>query len=263
MNILRSLMAALAAIAAASSAHAMDYSYRVIGRQIVIDASGEIQMDEAARLFNWVSAQRWGHRRAYTIVFDSGGGDMQGGWEMARIVARFGLNTGVAHGGMCASACVMAWAAGAHKSSATDAKIGVHMARLGDEIAANATLFYANFVKQTGAPSSVVAGLISTPPNSVYYLSLAELRAWNTTIVDGADTPLNRAYRPQPAAPPLVALPEPWTLPSTANNSMLPILLMSLLMIAVPSYLLRAGRRAPSGPNLLNRSGKNDPHRRS
>ena len=203
MKLKTSLMAAALAVAfiAASSAHAMDYSYRVFGKQIVIDATGEIEMDEASRLFNWINAQRWGHRRAYTIVFDSPGGDMYGGVQMAAIVARVGLNTGVAHGGECASACVMAWAAGVHKSTATDARIGVHMARDGDQIASDATLFYARFVKQTGAPASVVAGLVSTPPQEVYWLSLAELRAWNTTIVDEADTPLNRAYRPQVAQP--------------------------------------------------------------
>ena len=124
----------------------------------------------------------------------------------------------------------MAWAAGVHKSTATDARIGVHMARDGDyHIASDATLFYARFVKQTGAPASVVAGLVSTPPQEVYWLSPAELRAWNTTIVDEADTPLNRAYRPQ------VATPQP---KYVAPDGMLLIPLLSLIMIAVPIYML-------------------------
>jgi hypothetical protein len=241
-------MAAALAVAfiAASSAHAMDYSYRVFGKQIVIDATGEIEMDEASRLSNWLSAQRWGHRRAYTIVFDSPGGDMYGGVQMATIVARQGLNTGVAHGGVCASACVMAWAAGVHKSTATDARIGVHMARDGDyHIASDATLFYARFVKQTGAPASVVAGLVSTPPQEVYWLSLAELRQWNTTIVDGADTPLNRAYRPQVAQP----SPAPTLQPKyAAPNGMLLIPLLSLIMIAAPVYMLTRKPRASGSP---------------
>jgi hypothetical protein len=135
------LAAAIMLAASTLTTQAMDYSYRVIGRQIVIDASGQIESDEADRLFNWISAQRWGHRRASTLVFDSRGGVMHGGWEMASVVARFGLNTGVAHGGMCASACVIAWAAGVHKSSATDAQIGVHSARYRDgEIASGDTL---------------------------------------------------------------------------------------------------------------------------
>jgi hypothetical protein len=114
MKLKTCLMAAALAVAfiAASSAHAMDYSYRVFGKQIVIDATGEIEMDEASRLFNWINEQRWGHRKAYTIVFDSPGGYMVGGVQMASVVERFRLNTGVAHGGECASACVMAWAAG-------------------------------------------------------------------------------------------------------------------------------------------------------
>ena len=103
MRFLTPLVCGAAAFIAASSAHAMDYSYRVFGKQIVIDATGEIEMDEASRLSNWLSlsAQSWGHRRAYTIVFDSPGGAMYGGVKMADIVARHGLNTGVAHGGEC------------------------------------------------------------------------------------------------------------------------------------------------------------------
>jgi hypothetical protein len=237
MKLKTCLMAAALAVAfiAASSAHAMDYSYRVFGKQIVIDATGEIEMDEASRLFNWINAQRWGHRKAYTIVFDSPGGYMVGGVQMASVVERFRLNTGVAHGGECASACVMAWAAGVHKSSATDARIGVHMARDGDQIASDGTLFYARFVKQTGAPASVVAGLVSTPPQEVYWLSLTELRAWNTTIVDEADTPLNRAYRPQVAQPTPAPTPQP---KYAAPNGMLLIPLLSLIMIAAPVYML-------------------------
>jgi hypothetical protein len=271
---LASLVCGAALIAAASSAHAMDYSYRVIGRQIVIDASGEIESDEAARLFNWISAQRWGHRRAYTIVFDSPGGNMSGGVQLASIVAHFQLNTGVAHGGMCASACVMAWSAGARKSTAIDAQIGVHMAAEtgSGKVASDGTLFYAQFVKRAGAPDSVVAGLISTPPESVYWLSLAELRQWNTTIVDGADTPLNRAYRPQVATSEPAPSPEPGFDPNavrwpsryvTLDKGMLPLLLVSLFLIAASTSSTYLLRRRPTGPNLLNRSGKNDPHRKS
>jgi hypothetical protein len=263
MRFLTPLVCGAAAFIAASCAHAMDYSYRVFGNQIVIDATGEIEVDEASRLFNWIDAQRWRHRKAYTIVFDSPGGNMYGGVQMAGVVARFRLNTGVAHGGGCASACVMAWSAGVHKSTATDARIGVHMARDGeDQIASDATLFYARFVKQTGAPASVVAGLVSTPPQEVYWLSLAELRAWNTTIVDEADTPLNRAYRSQVAQPTPAPQPEqPQTTfdpnhvvrdycgmhPDAAScqapkyaapNGMLLIPLLSLIMIAAPVYML-------------------------
>jgi hypothetical protein len=271
MRVLTLLVCGAAAFIAASSAHAMDYSYRVFGKQIVIDATGEIGMDEASRLSNWLSTQRWGHRRAYTIVFDSPGGDMYGGVQIAAIVARHGLNTGVAHGGECASACVMAWAAGVHKSTATDARIGVHMARDGDyQIASDATLFYARFVKQTGAPASVVAGLVSTPPQEVYWLSPAELRAWNTTIIDEADTPLNKAHRPQVAQPTPTPTPQPEQPQTTfdpnhvvrdycgmrpdaascqapkyaAPNGMLLIPLLSLIMIAAPVYMLT--RKAPA-----------------
>lgn len=186
-----------AALIAAGAAHAMTYSARAVGNGIVIDASGPIEGDEGSLFASWLRTQRWGKRHARTIVFDSTGGMMFGGVQMARVVERFGLNTGVAHGGECASACVIAWAAGAHKSSAIDARVGVHMARDGDQIASGATLFYANFVKRRGAPASVVAGLVSTRPSDVYWLSHDELRAWNVTLVDAGDNVLDRPVATQ------------------------------------------------------------------
>jgi hypothetical protein len=232
-----------AALLAAQAAHAMDYSYRVVGREIVIDASGEIEEDEGARLGNWLRAQRWGKRRAHTIVFDSPGGIMYGGVQMAAIVERFKLNTGVAHRGQCASACVMAWSAGVHKSSATDADVGVHMARQGDRIASDATLFYANFVKDHGAPDSVVAELISTPPEGMHWLTQAELQAWNVTLVDATDALVERPapdWRSAPIVEPASAVTKvivgPGASPPISGSCLLPILIVSLLMIGGSLY---------------------------
>jgi hypothetical protein len=129
------------------------------------------------------------------------------------------------------------------------------MARNGDLPSIDGTFVYAMFVKQRGAPASVVEKLASTPPETMSWLSQAELRQWNTTIVDGNDAILDR---PRSFSLPAVAWPS--VLPSVENTGMLPLLLLSLLMIAAPVYRVM---RRPTGPNLLNRSGKNDPHRRS
>jgi hypothetical protein len=55
MNALRNLAAAAVVLAWASSAQAMDYSYRLYKGHITIDASGVIEKDEPFHLINFIN----------------------------------------------------------------------------------------------------------------------------------------------------------------------------------------------------------------
>jgi hypothetical protein len=168
-------------------ATAMDYSWRSYNDKIVIDAVGEIKVDEAKNFIAWIEQSRreWNVHRATAIVFNSGGGSIAGGREMGIMVADFHMITGVAHGGQCSSACVLIWSAGAFKSAGSDSKVGVHMARNiedGDP-AVDGTIFSLHWLQKTGAPNSVVVGAMSTKPDDIYWLSEDELIAWGAKIV--------------------------------------------------------------------------------
>jgi hypothetical protein len=69
------------------------------------------------------------------FIFNSPGGNVVAAKGLALMIYNTPdhPNTGVAAGGMCASACVLLWAAGAHKSVAADSGVGVHMTSLGDD----------------------------------------------------------------------------------------------------------------------------------
>ena len=167
-------------------ATAMDYSWRSYSDKIVIDAVGEIKVDEAKNFIAWVEQSRreWNGHRATAIVLNSGGGSVEGGREMGIMIADFHMTTGVAHGGQCTSACVLIWSAGAFKS-ANRLKVGVHMAidiESGDP-AVNGTIFTLHWLQKTGAPNSVVVGAMSTKPDDIYWLSEDELIAWGAKIV--------------------------------------------------------------------------------
>jgi hypothetical protein len=168
-------------------ATAMDYSWRSYNDKIVIDAVGEVKIDEAKNFIAWVgqSRRQWNGRRATAIVFDSGGGSVAGGREMGIMIADFHMTTGVAHGGRCASACVLIWSAGAFKSAGTDSKVGVHMASNidGGDPAVDGTIFTLHWLQKTGAPNSVVVGAMSTKPDDIYWLSEDELISWGAKIV--------------------------------------------------------------------------------
>jgi hypothetical protein len=179
-----------AAVAVASEpTSALDYRYHVYEKQIVINASGDIELDEATTFSRWVKnfAPRWGGRKATTIVFDSPGGNPFGAFDLSHVIARYRLTTGVAAGGMCASSCVLAWASGTAKFAASDSAIGVHRPTLDGLDLTNPTvalwatkvaMAYANGLKDRGAPISVMNAL-STPANEVHWLTPDELAAWN------------------------------------------------------------------------------------
>jgi hypothetical protein len=159
-------------------ATAMDYSWRSYSDKIVIDAVGEIKVDETKNFITWVEQARreWNGRRATAIVLNSGGGSVAGGREMGIMIA---------HGGQCSSACVLIWSAGAFKSVGDDSRVGVHMARNiedGDP-AVDGTIFTLHWLQKTGAPNSVVVGAMSTKPDDIYWLSENELIAWGAKIV--------------------------------------------------------------------------------
>jgi hypothetical protein len=171
-----------------SQASAMDYSWRVAGNQIVVDASGDIEVDEGKHFIAWILQNhgQWNGRKATAIVFDSRGGVVSGGAEMGMIIDQFHMTTGVGHGGECASSCVLAWGAGAYKSAASDSKVGVHMStetKTGDA-SVDGTLFLINWLQKLKAPNSVIIGLMSTKPDDIHWLTEKELIAWNVKIVE-------------------------------------------------------------------------------
>jgi hypothetical protein len=108
-------------------------------------------------LFDAVSA---GEENA-AVVFESPGGNLLAGIGIGRIISQKGYNTGVATCGQCASACALAWIAGAQRYMAPDALIGFHAA----------------FTEDNGAVS------VSSVGNALVGAYLADLGFSDQTIV--------------------------------------------------------------------------------
>ena len=115
--------AALAALATAD-ANAMSYSFRFYKNQTVVDAKGEIQPDEEALFADWFERAQadMGGRPVTAMVLNSPGGNIEAAIAFGQdVIERYQLNTGVAAGGICASACSVLWASGVRRSIAPDA----------------------------------------------------------------------------------------------------------------------------------------------
>jgi len=157
---------------------------------IAIDVVGTFEPGDSDRFMATVEATP----RATMVVFNSRGGQVNEGEAIGAVIENHHLATGVAAGGQCSSACVLAWAAGARKSIGPDAAIGVHNAYAEtneDDVARRldgigATSQTGKWLRRFGAPDNVVNKLLDTPPERMYWLSAKDLAAWQVTGVPHA-----------------------------------------------------------------------------
>lgn len=198
---MRKLVLTAALTLACSNANAMDYSYHIdyINKKIIIDASGEIFINEVDAYGAWIQ-DVWPNMGGYTVgamVFDSPGGNIGGAIKFAQDVTEYNrFNTGVTIYGKCASACTILWAAGRRRSVADDYQIGVHQASLNglgaDEQENSAdskeTTFATGrmqlFLETRGAPKSIFIDISDTKPRDVYWVSPFELAEWQTIPIE-------------------------------------------------------------------------------
>ncbi len=195
---MRLAAAAMALSLAWTPASAMGYSYRLDNGLLIINATGDIDQEDyfaffnfiatlPVNLFNMIEANDGTH---VMVVFNSVGGRVGSAFRMAHLIVGNRMMTSVAPHGQCASACVIAWAAGVKKFVPNDARIAVHSASddgtAGDlatqeKLSAKMTGVMANWFRETGAPENVVRKTLKTPSKDLYWLTAADLAAWETT----------------------------------------------------------------------------------
>jgi hypothetical protein len=204
-------------IAWAAPVQAMDYSYRLDKGHLVIDATGVIEVNDSNRFLAFLNAlppDIFGllNKGGNMVVFNSRGGAAIDGVMLGDLIENYHFATSVAAGGVCSSACVLAWATGTRKSVASDAYIGVHNASatgigghsVSDKLKGfDVTGEMAKLIRRYGAPDNVVAKLLDTPSDDMYWLTPDDLAAWNVNVP---------SLSPKPASPP--AFVAPMTLPS-------------------------------------------------
>ena len=164
----------------------MTYSYHSVAAETVIDAEGVIALDERAQFGAWFTQLPADvrARRVAMIVLDSPGGNVIGAESFATMVRDGGVDTGVAPGAMCASACALIWASGIHKSVSAGGRIGVHnVSGYAPEINVGMTSALTQDLAGYGAPAAVVTATVTTPSNQVYWLTPADFAAWDADLV--------------------------------------------------------------------------------
>jgi hypothetical protein len=132
------------------------------------------------------------------VGFRSPGGDMAGGMDLGTAIRERGLETFVAakyteirsladpgvtyHDGMCASACVLAFAGGVNRIMRDEGRLGIHQFRatafdIGESEAQRQVAIYGIYLQQMGVDRSLVDMASMVPPASVHWLTQAEAQA--------------------------------------------------------------------------------------
>lgn len=166
--------------------------------RFMIYATGAIDTGDAGRLrFALYEA---GDRQPHLVV-NSGGGLLQEGMRIARLVAA--ERVPVTAGAVCASACFLVLAASPDRSAGPSSRVGVHRvySRAAGESAGSldATMDIARYAASLGVPAPIVARMVTTPgnANSIAWLTADELRSMNVRTAQAAAA----AAAQQPAEP--------------------------------------------------------------
>lgn len=205
---LRVITLALTVFSASAQAATLTSYTSKEGKEIII-LNGEIAAGDAEQLQNLTKTANAAGRLVSGVRLNSPGGNLLEGVKLAEAI-RFGkIASVVPNGASCASACFIAFAAGAEKFASYSANVGVHGASNKDGTdAGDATVAMAKIVKELGVPASIIGKMVVTPPDQIVWLSPDDLRALGTTMT-------GKPAQVSSAAPKPSAIPQ--QVPSTAQ----------------------------------------------
>lgn len=142
---------------------------------VVVTLSGEITYGDSDNVIQAIRNANSHGRRVSALRLNSGGGRVDEGLRLARVVRQGRLATVVARGSTCASACFIPFIASHEKWKSTNAGIGVHGAsnEYGQETDGSQviTILMARLVKAFGASDSIIGKMVTTPPSNIFWLS--------------------------------------------------------------------------------------------
>jgi hypothetical protein len=191
-------------------------SYTSKEGKVVVILAGEIALGDTEQLQRIIKSANDLGKIVSAVRLNSTGGNLLEGVKLADGI-RFGkIASVVPNGSTCASACFIAFAAGADKYASYGASIGVHGAseKNGQETEGSnsATVAMAKIVKELRVPADIIGRMVVTPPEQMVWLSPNNLRAMGTTITGKpVQTPAaNAPIQLQPTQPTVEAAPPKW-----------------------------------------------------
>ena len=152
----------------------------------ILVMEGDIVQGDGDRFLSAITAQA---QQGYTVdklILASGGGIVSEAVNIAAFVHAAQWSTGVAGNDYCMSMCMLIFAAGKDRTILDGARLGVHSAvhqpdGTENDYAKASTIEVARVMSDYGAPSSVIAKMITTPGNDMAILDERDLTGWVAT----------------------------------------------------------------------------------
>src|SRR5262249_15482426 len=111
------------------------------------------------------------------------GGSLSEGVKLAEIIRYGRIATIVPNGSSCASACFVAFAAGAQKIVSYTGSPGGHGAsEASGRESGRATVSMARIVRDLGVPEAIIGKMVVTRPEDIVLLTADDLRSMGTTM---------------------------------------------------------------------------------
>ena len=163
----------------------------------VVYVAGKIEPNQDARLREMALVMgRGGMAPALVVFLANEGGHLGAAMRMGRLIRQLGANTAVT--GICASACIYAFAGGSRRVGTPDSRFGLHPARRADgrggtvaEDEQVALLRY-EYLEEMGVDANLVTWEGELAANQVYWLTAGEAQAVKLTnlLVAAEEIPL-------------------------------------------------------------------------
>ncbi|MES2096888.1 MAG: hypothetical protein V4459_09010 [Pseudomonadota bacterium] len=180
------MAAAIAVAAVQAGAAEMRVAKTAAGTAILI--AGDFAYGDGER-FQQLSATA---PRGATVIFDSPGGTLLAGLAIGETIHAKGFNTLVSDGGLCASACAIAWLGGTKRLLAPSARLGFHAASSSDGVSAGGNALVGAYMARLGLSPKAVFALTSADPGDMAWLDLPGAKTLGISV-DYYAGPLGRA----------------------------------------------------------------------
>ena len=170
------LLALLAVVLLIAPARAAKFDVHAGDELNIIVVTDEILPGDDEHFLAAVEEATWEGQSAL-VVLASPGGALGAGMHMGLIIAENGLPTFVPDGEVCASACALAWLAGAPRMMTEVSEIGFHQPYderdgvMVPSIEANAVV--GHYIATIGMGPQIVSFAVSAPPQEMSWLQLS------------------------------------------------------------------------------------------
>lgn len=179
-----SFLPALAPLLWGQPSHAMGFR-PTPGAEGFIVATGIIGPGDALRLLQLLRG-RPGDRPVVLMLDSEGGDNVVEADNLAIIVNSHVAAVLVGPGATCTATCVLVLAAARERGAYSSSRIGVRSVGFGRPGAAedgHATMRFVREMARVGVPTSIIGRMVTTPPNSMAWLTAAELRSMGVHIL--------------------------------------------------------------------------------